>query len=420
MLLGEDTGYMDITQSHTITIDNDYEIQEQTNPDFSVNMAQTIRGDLNVTSQKGFLHDAKAERKNANNDSDFSAFLTSMRLPTINTIKPHYTENQLCNIFSSVNTSTLDIDIDKENHFPSFLVKQHPGAKANPQKPLGLQLRRSRVGSVKDDDIEAAKSHTVVTENKANAPSFTPSLSVNQRGIAFMTAVFSNIPDDMELTLSQTAINVKVTGNISCNVQAALEHNRSHHFPEDYDAMEMTRTFDVSVREKDHTTSTKEQAQPSVPTVRRMSSFNIISNGETTDQNKSGYLESNLSIAQTNSDDMEMTETFDVSVREKNHTSMKEPAHPPITKFSKMSTWQSNNFIASTASPSNMEMTQCQTIVLEDKQSSGNKPFTNTRKSFPLVSLSRSVLEDEHTGNMKEEALRPVLRVSKMPFFDLV
>lgn len=433
MLLGEDTGYMDITQSHTITIDKDYEIQEETNPDFSVNMAQTICGDLNVASQKGLPHEAKAEKINAANDSDFSAFLASMSLPTVNTIKPHYSENQLGNIFSSANTSTSDID--KENHLPSFLVKQHPGAKGNPQQPRGLQRRRSRVGIVEDDDIEATKSHTVVTENKDNAQPFTPSVSVNQRGFAFMTSAFSNIPDDMELTLNQTAaVNVKVTGNIICNVQAALEHNRSHHFSEDDDAMEMTRAFDVSVREKDHTMSVKGQAQPSVPTVRRMSSFNMIGNGETTDQNKAGYLQGNLSIAQTtNSDDMEMTGTFDVSVREKDLTSMKEPAHPPITKESKMSTFDSfgngetvdrnkssNKCIAPTANPDNMEMTQCQTIVLNDKKTSGNKPFSNTRKSLPLVPLSRSVREDEHTGNMKEEALCPVPRVSKMPCFDLV
>uniref|UniRef100_A0A8C1KJ19 Kinetochore scaffold 1 n=1 Tax=Cyprinus carpio TaxID=7962 RepID=A0A8C1KJ19_CYPCA len=405
VLLGEDTGYMDITQSHTITIDKDYETEEETNPDFSINMAQTTRGDQNVTSQKGLPHEAKAERRNAANDSDFTAFLASMSLPTVNTIKPHYSENQLGNIFGSGNTSTSDIDI---------------------------QQRCSHVGIVEDDDVEATKSHTVVTENKDDAQPFTPSISVNQRGVAFMTDAFSNIPDDMELTLSQSAINVKVTGNISCNVQAALEHNRSHHFSEDDDAMEMTRTLDVSVREKDHTMRLKEQAQPSVPTVRRMSSFNMIRNGKTTDQNKAGYLPSNLSIVQTDSDDMEMTGTFDVSVREKDHTtSMKEPAHPPMTKVRQMSTFDSfgngeivdrnkssNNFIASTDNPDDMEMTQCQTIVLEDKQSSGNKPFSNTRKSLP--SLSRSVREDEHTGNMKEEAPHPVLRVSKMPCFDLV
>lgn len=427
MLLGEDTGYMDITQSHTITIDKDDEIQEEANTDFSVHMAQTIRGDLNVASQKGLPLEAKAERKNAANDSDFSAFLASVSLPTVNTIKPHYSENNFGNIFSSANTSTSDID--KENHLPSFLVKQHSVAKGNPQQPRRLQRRRSRVGIVEDADIEAT---TVVTENKDNAQPFTPSVSVNQRGVAFMTPAFSNISDDMELTLNQTAaINVKVTGNIICNVQAALEHNRSHHFSESDDAMEMTRAFDVSAREKDHTMSMKEQAQPSVPTVRRMSSFNMIENGETTDTNKAGYLQSNLSIAQTtNSDDMEMTGTFDVSVREKDHTmSTKEPAHPPITKESNMSTFgngetvdrnkSSNNFIAQTANPDYVGMAKCQTIVLNEKQSSGNKPFSNTRKSLPLVPLSRSVREDEHTGNMKEEALHPVPRVSKMPCFDL-
>ncbi|XP_073698933.1 uncharacterized protein knl1 [Garra rufa] len=488
MLLGEDTGYMDITHSHTITIDEDYEIEEATKPDFSINRAQTVRGDLNVASQKGLPREAKAERKNAANDSDFSAFLASMSLPTVNTIKLQNSEGQLGNIFSSTNTSTSEID--KENHLPSFLMKQHPGDKSNSQQPRGLQRRRSRVAFVEDDDLEETKSHTVVIENQDNAQCFTPSVSVNQRRVSFMTSGFSNVPDDMDLTLSQTAaINVKVTENITRNVQAALNHKRDH-FSEDDDAMEMTGAFDASIREKDHTMSMKEQAQPSVPTIRRMSSFNMFGNGETTDQNKDGYFQNNLSVAQVaNSDDMEMTGTFDVSVREKDHTvSMKEPAQPLIPTISRMSSlnmigngemkdqnkgghFQSNisiaqttnlddmemtgaldisirekgealfpkasrmsfrngetvdrnksanNFIAPTANSDDMDMTQCQTIFLEDKQSTGNKSFSNSRKNLPLVSLSRSVREDEHTGNMKAEALHLVPRVSKTSCFDLV
>ncbi|XP_042585733.1 kinetochore scaffold 1-like isoform X1 [Cyprinus carpio] len=591
MLLGEDTGYMDITQSHTITIDKDYEIEEETNSDFSINMAQMVRGDLNVANQKGLPHEAKAERKNAANDSDFSAFLASLSLPTVNTIKPRNSENELGNVFCSANTST---EIDKENQVPSFLMKQHPGDKGNPQQPRGLQHRRSHVAFVEDDveatrshtviienkdnpqpftpsvtenqgsvafmksafsnvpddmeltlsqtaainvkvtenitrnvqaflmkqhpgdkgnpqqpqglqrrrsrvgfvedDVKAAKCHTVVTENKDSAQPFTPSVTENQGSVAIMKSAFSNIPDDMELTLSQTAaINIKVTENITRNVQAALNH-RSHHFSEDDNAMEMTGAFDVSVREKNHTMSMKEQAQPSVPTIRRICSFNVSGNGETTDQNKAGYLQSNLSIAQTaNSEDMEMTGTFDVSVREKDHTmSMKEQAQPPIPKVrrmsslnvmgnaettdqnkagyfqsnvsivqaansddmemtgaldisigekeealfpkvSRMSTFDSfgngeimdrnkssNNFIAPTANSDDMEMTQCQTIVLEDKPSSGNKPFSNSRKSLPLVPLYRTVREDDHTTGLKEETPHPIPRVNKMPCFDLV
>ncbi|XP_026128709.1 uncharacterized protein LOC113109282 isoform X4 [Carassius auratus] len=589
MLLGEDTGYMDITRSHTITIDKDDEIEEETNSDFSINMAQMVRGDLNVANQKGLPHEAKAEKKNAANDSDFSAFLASLSLPTVNTIKPRNSENELGKIFCSASTST---EIDKENQVPSFLMKQHPGDKGNPQQPRGLQHRRSQVLFVEDDveatrshtvvienkdndqpftpsvtenqgsvafiksalsdvpddmeltlsqtaainvkvtenitsnvqaflrnqlpddkgnpqqphglqrrrsrvafvedDVEATRSQTVVIENKDNEQSFTPSVTENKGSVVFMKSAFSNVPDDMELTLSQTAaINIKVTENITRNVQAALDQKRSHNFSEDENAMEMTGALDVSVQEKKHTMSMKEQAQPSVPTIRGMSSFNVIGNGETTDQNKAGYFQSNLSIAQTaNSEDMEMTGTFDVSVREKDHTmSMKEKAKPPIPKVrkisslnvignaettdqnkagyfhgnvsiaqaanlddmemtgaldisirekeealfpkvSKMSTFGngeiadrnkcSNNFMAPTANSDDMEMTQCQTIVLEDKPSSGNKPFSNSRTSLPFVPLSRTVREDEHTTCLKEEAPRPIHRVSKMPCFDLV
>ncbi|KAK2908626.1 hypothetical protein Q8A67_004463 [Cirrhinus molitorella] len=477
MLLGEDTGYMDITHSHTITIDEDYEIEEAR----SINMAQTVCGDLNVASQKGLPREAITERKNAANDSDFSAFLASMSLPTVNTIKLQNSErnSEVGNIFISANTSTLEID--KENHLPSFLMKQHPSDKDNPQQPQGLQRRRSRVAFVEDDDLEATKSHTVVIENQDNVQPFTPSVSVNQRSVAFMTSAFSNIPDDMDLTLSQTAaINVKVTGNITRSVQAALDHNRSHHFPEDDDAMEMTGAFDASVREKDYTMSMKEQAQPSVPTIKRMSSFNMVGNGETTDQNKAGYFQNNLSVAQAaNSDDMEMTGTFDVSVqpsiptirrmssvnvigngevRDQNKAgpfqrnlsivqtanlddmemtgaldiSIQEKEEDLFPRRSKMSFGngemvdrnKTSNFIAPTANSDDMDITQCQTIVLEDKQSTGNiqqlKSFSNSRKSLPLVSLSKTVQENEHTGCMKEDALHPVPKVTKMSCFDLV
>ncbi|ROL45471.1 Kinetochore scaffold 1 [Anabarilius grahami] len=424
MLLGEDTGYMDITQSHTITIDKDYEIEEEPNPDCSFKAAQMVYGDLNVASQKGLPREAKAESKNAAIDPDFSAFLAGMCLPTVDTIKPPNSENELGNVLCSANTSTMEID--KENHLPSFLMTQHPGGKGNPKQPRGLQRRRSRVTFVEDDDIEAMMSHTVVIESKDNAQPFAPSVSENQGSVAFVASAFSNISDDMELTLSQTApINVKVTGNITRNVQAALDHNRSHYFSEDDNAMEMTGAFDLTVQEKDHTMSMKEQSQSPIPKIRRISSFNVIGNGDTTDQNKAGYFQSSLSIAKTaNSDDMEMTGALDVSIREK-----EDILFPKLSRMSSFDAFENgeivdqnksgNNMIAPTAN-NDMEMTQCQTLVFEAKLSSGNKPFSNLRKSLPPASVSRTVREDEHASSIKEEALHPIPRVSKMSCFNLV
>ncbi|KAK9980667.1 hypothetical protein ABG768_000258 [Culter alburnus] len=424
MLLGEDTGYMDITQSHTITIDKDYETEEEPNPDRSLKVAQMACGDLNVSSQKSLPREAKAESKNTAIDPDFSAFLAGMCLPTVNTIKPPNSENELGNVLCSANTSTMEID--KENHLPSFLMKQHPGGKGNPKQPRGLQRRRSRVTFVEDDDVEAMMSHTVVAESKDNTQPLAPSVSENQGSVAFMASAFSNISDDMELTLSQTApINVKVTGNITRNVQAALDQNRSHYFSEDDNAMEMTGAFDLTVQEKDHTMSMKEQSQSPIPKIRRISSFNVIGNGDTTDQNKAGYFQSTLSIAKTaNSDDMEMTGALDVSIREK-----EDILFPKLSRMSSFDAFENreivdqnksgNNMIAPTAN-NDMEMRQCQTFVFEDKLSSGNKPFSNLRKSLPLASVSRTVREDEHASSIKEEALHPIPRVSKMSCFNLV
>lgn len=419
MLLGEDTGYMDITRSHTITIDKDYEIEEP-NPDCSFKVAQMVCGDLNVASQKGLPREAKAESKNAATDPDFSAFLAGMCLPTVNTIKPPISENELGNVFGSANTSTMEID--KENLLPSFLMKQHPGGKGNPKQQRGLQRRRSHVTFVEDDNIEATMGHTVVNENKDNAQLLPPSVSENQGSVAFMASSFSNISDDMELTQSQTAaINVKVTGNITRNVQAALDHNRSHYFSEDDNAMEMTGPFDLTIREKDH--SMKEQSQSPVPKIRRISSFNVIGNGDTTDQNKAGYFQSNLSITKTvNSDDKEMTAALDVSIREKEDILF--PKLSQMSAFGNGETVDQNksgsNMKAPATNNDDMEMTQCQTLVFEAKLSSGNKPFSNSRKSLPLVSVARTVREDEHVGSIKEKVLHPIPKVSEISCFNLV
>ncbi|XP_067298145.1 uncharacterized protein knl1 [Pseudorasbora parva] len=420
MLLGEETGYMDITHSHTISIDKDYEIEEEPNPDLSFKVAQKVCGDLNVASQKGLQHEA--ESKKAVTDPDFSAFLVGMCLPTVNTINRPNSENEPGNVFSSANTS--EMEIDKENHIPSFLMKQPPGDKGNPKQPRGLQRRRSRVSFV-EDDIEATMDHTVGVENKYNAQPLPPSVSENQGSVAFMTSALSNISDDMELTLSQTAaFNVKVTGNITRNVQAALDHSRSHYFSERDNAMEMTGAFDLTVQKKGHTMSMKEKSQSPILKIRRMSSFNVIENGEKTDLNKTGSFQSNLSIAKTaNSDDMEMTGALDVSVQEKEDIL--------FPKLSQMSTFGNGeivdqnksgiNLIAPTANNDDMEMTQCQAVVFEAKPLSGNQSFSNSRKShFPHASMSRTVQEDEHAGIIKEEALHSIPRVSKMPFFNLV
>ncbi|CAM4500492.1 unnamed protein product [Leuciscus chuanchicus] len=399
MLLGENTGYMDITQSHTITIDKDYEIEEEPNSDCSFKVAQTVCGDLNVSSLKGLPREAKAESKKAAKDPDFSAFLAGMCLPTVNTIKPPNSENELESVFSSANTSTMEID--KENHLPSFLMKQPPGGKGKPKQPQGLQRRRSRVTFFEDDDIETTMSHTVVVETKYDAQPLAPSISENQG-------------------------SVKVTGNITRNVQAALDRNTSQYFSEDDNAMEMTGAFDLAVREKDHTMNMKEQSQSPIPKVRRMSSFNVIGNGKTTDQNITGRFQSNLSIVKTaNSDDMEITGALDVSIREK-----EDILFPKLSRMSNLDAFgngeivdqykSGNNLIAPTANNDVTEKTQSQAVVFEAKPSSGNRPFSNSRKSFSLASVSRTVQEDEHAGIIKEEALHPISRGSKMSCLNLV
>ncbi|XP_051559508.1 uncharacterized protein knl1 isoform X2 [Myxocyprinus asiaticus] len=369
--LGEDTGDMDITQSNTITIDKHYENDDQPNPDFALRVPQVVGGNQNVPSKTGLSFKAKIETKNSTMDSDFNAFLASVSLPIVKNIAPPSSKKELGGLFSSVNTCTSEID--KENHLPSFLMKQvqHPGGMGNPQQPRGLQRRRSRIAFLEDDDMEATTSHTVVIE-KGNAQ-LVPSSVYENHGSIVLTPAFSN--DD---------------------------------FSENDNAMEMTGAFDVSVQEKEHTISMNEDTPLPVPAVSKMP-FNVIGNGEIMEKKQP---ETNQTF---HSGDMEMTETLDLSVQEKEHTlRIKEEAVLTIPSESKMSSMnlignRSNLSIVQTDNYDDMDMTQCQTIVLETKQSSVNKPFSNLRKSLPHASESRTVREKDHTAN-----------VGKMSTFNLI
>ncbi|XP_073722266.1 uncharacterized protein knl1 [Misgurnus anguillicaudatus] len=401
MLLGEDTGYMDMTHSHTIMIDKDYENDEM-NPNFGLKVTQKITGgQIVVAGQKGLSCDTKVEPKNPAMDSDFNAFLASISLPTVkNTVQKKERGGLIC----SANTSTSEID--KENQLPPFLIKQvQPSiGRGNPQLlPQGLQRRRSRVAFSEDDDMETTKSHTVVIENKSNDQPVLSFVSENNTSIAFSRE------DDMELTQSQTAaINVRLTGNISSNVQTALDQNRSHYFSENDDAMDMTGTFDLSRRENEYTVSMKKEAP--ISKASKMSSFSVFGNGEMMGRN-----EPNFSMVQTaNSDEMEMTEALDVPVQEQEHTArMKnESLFSSVSKKTSINVFGSGEImdhnksghfsIAQTVNSDDMEMTRCQTIVLEAKQISGDQPLSNSRKSFP------------HAASINERALFQIHKPSKM------
>nr|XP_001921879.4 kinetochore scaffold 1 isoform X1 [Danio rerio]XP_009304635.1 kinetochore scaffold 1 isoform X1 [Danio rerio] len=410
ILLGEDTGYMDITHSHTITFDKDYEIKEEANQDVSFKVAQTVCGDSNIPSQK-------ADKKNVSMDSDFSAFLASMHLPTVNTVKLQKSENELNNASGPANTSISEID--KENFLPSFLTKPQPSSKCQLLQPRGLQRRRSRVSFIENDESGSTMGRTVVTENIDSAQSFTPSVPKNPRSVPIMTSAFPDVSDDMEFT---APVNAKVTGNITCGVQAALDQNRSHYFSEEDNAMEMTGVSDISVRNKDYTVNMMEQSQPSVPKVRRMSSLTVIGNGEITDQSNAGYFQGNLSVAQTTDcDNMEMTEALDVSLQDK-----EKALFPKVSRRSTFDVFGNGDIVQNKSNSSlmvppansdDMEMTEV--IDLESKPSVENKLLHGSRKSLPLTSISRKVQEDKHTSIMKENGLHPIPTVNRKTCFNV-
>ncbi|XP_051561083.1 kinetochore scaffold 1-like [Myxocyprinus asiaticus] len=122
MLLGEDTGFMDITHSHTITIDNDYEVDEESKPDFGLKVAQTLSRNQNIASQSGLSCSAKVVTKNDTMDPDFNAFLTSISQPNVKNIVPSSSKVEL-------GKDTGDMDITQSNTIiidRDFEIYDHP------------------------------------------------------------------------------------------------------------------------------------------------------------------------------------------------------------------------------------------------------------------------------------------------------
>ncbi|XP_072513818.1 uncharacterized protein knl1 [Salminus brasiliensis] len=304
MLLGEDTGYMDMTHSHTITIDNEVGI----NPEFSFSIMENAAG-LQNRSQDGIPSKTIVHKEGALVHSDFSDFLASI------------SKSAAQNIVASSSTTTCDLigldhttkaELDKENLLPSRFTKHCTNDPANSQ-PRGLQTRSCTASLLEPDNMDMTESHTVVIDRRGPAQHVPDSVCGNPKSTVLIAQSFSNDSDDMEMTHSQTAIiNFKARENAICSLPLVVGE-KSNFGSNDTSGMVMTQVFDEFLQEHEGAVN-----NVSVLQAHQMSFFNQSQNRNISDQNKIDPFHSSISNAtMAVSEDMEITQSNTVVLETK-------------------------------------------------------------------------------------------------------
>lgn len=404
MLLGEDTGYMDMTHSHTIAIDK--EVGSSSELGFSVLENITGLHSLKSPNDMPTSHVGKDAMH-----SEFKDFLASISKPGAQHITAS-SQIKNVNLFGLQEAPTAEMD--KENVLPPHFTKQAAHCLVNPQS-RGLQRRSSVASFHEQEHMDMTKSHTVVID-KVVAQYDPYSVCGNHRS----TKDFSNDSDDMEITRSQTAtINFKAVENAK---PLDVDH-KSKFVSDDTSGMVMTQVLDGFLQDQENQVS-KDEAVASFPQAHTISSFSHSEGTHISDQNQLNYSQNNLLFATvTDCDEMEITQCQTVTLGEEktfsndqsdgmeltcqantsvvvmspspddmeltgcnNVTDSKEILNTSLTleppEVRKADCVQSD---LSFPHVNDMEMTQCQTVVLESKHCVEHKPFGVLKKRLSLM-----------------------------------
>ncbi|XP_062866932.1 uncharacterized protein knl1 [Trichomycterus rosablanca] len=286
MLLGEDTGYMDMTHSHTISIEK----EDVINAESSFNM---------FASSGGHYFTNLMPCKNSDNVEkdavhlEFSDFLSSLSKPS----------GQKVVAFSK----KIQGEMDKENVLPTFFKPIYC------PEPQVLQARNSEVVPGNEQTMDITKSHTVVIDRMDFTQHASHTVGRNRRSTGLNTRSFVNDSDDMDLTCSQTAtINMKDVENLNHNMSSANQR-RSRCFSNDVSGMDMTQALDEYIHEQEQKVR-KDEAMFISTQARRISSFNQSEIKQLSEKNTTR----DISFApMADCDDMEITQSQTVVLETK-------------------------------------------------------------------------------------------------------
>ncbi|KAL7845950.1 hypothetical protein AOLI_G00241420 [Acnodon oligacanthus] len=309
MLLGEDTGYMDMTHSHTITIDREVGIDTE----FSFNKLENVTGLHNLKNQNGMPSKPTGHVAKDAVHSDFSDFLASISKPGAQNTATLSLKKNL-DVFGLEDATR--VGMDKENVLPIHFTKQAAHCPVNPE-PKGLQPRSSTSSFLELDHMDMTKSHTVIIDRREHVQHDLHSVHGNPRSTNLITRSFSNDSDDMEITHSQTAtINLKTMENVNCSIPLNVDRSRSNLVSNDISEMFMTQDFGGFLQEPEQEVKDKELT--AFPKALKVSSFNPSENIHEFDHSRVDSFQNNLSFAtMAGSDEMEITQSQTVVLETK-------------------------------------------------------------------------------------------------------
>lgn len=451
---GEDTACMDLTNCHTVVIENDSNAT-----DFTKTAEISGSGMFNAMNIGSNMLQRNAEVPHKSNaDTDFGLFLASLSK-----------KKGLEDMPSSVPTQKVDSQgffaklnarrtiTDKENQPPALLDSSVP-------KPQGPHLRKSTILSTDYDFMDLTKSHTVAIDGRGFLQNQRSDRQEKLWGIGqgninssrldcdgLMGSLKSPDPDDMDLTKSQTAaINIKgmdvlrpSLGNIRGFEMSVHDPNKTQIFSGDNVGMEFTGVIDVTAEQENVLLKRTQQTESKSPL--------SISRGATVQdaqpvshQHRIHNFKNDQQIVNSvNTDDMEMTKSQTVVIDTKgcdrqrpsntqkslstNKTVMFAPNDEGM-EFTEAITGQlearelncqvtsmelkTNQFVSSggqcfwetTPASDDMEITKSQTVTIDSKQLNHDRPV----KSRKSVSNNRTVMfaqNDDDEGMEMTEAL---------------
>ncbi|KAF4075017.1 hypothetical protein AMELA_G00229830 [Ameiurus melas] len=259
VLLDENTGYMDMTQSQTIAID----MEDEFNQEFTLNMSN-VREPHKLNSQNGMPCKTFGTMGKDVMHSEFNDFLASLSKTSAQNVPAPFSKK---NNYHFTLENTSNAKIDKENVLPTGLPK------------LAILER---------EHMDMTNSHTVIIEEREAFQHFPYSVGGNPRSTNTLSS--SNYLDEMELTHSQTAtINVKGM-EIANHSMPYVDQKKCTFVCDDTSEMIMTQVLDEYVQDQE----------------------------KLSEENIADHFQSNVSFAQmADSDDMEVTKSQTVVLETK-------------------------------------------------------------------------------------------------------